>query len=89
LEAGLRCNSGVLFYVKEDPKIERTFHTGPEMQVLDNAAHPDAKIIKHRAGDLYDLITSVPETVKPAGEWNQAEIVSKTITSNFTSMAKK
>jgi hypothetical protein len=69
-------NSGILFYVKEDPKIERTFHTGPEMQVLDNAAHPDAKIIKHRAGDLYDLITSVPETVKPAGEWNHAEIMS-------------
>jgi hypothetical protein len=69
-------NSGILFYVKEDPKIERTFHTGPEMQVLDNAAHPDAKIIKHRAGDLYDLITSAPETVKPAGEWNHAEIMS-------------
>jgi hypothetical protein len=70
-------NSGIMFYVKEDPQIERTFHTGPEMQVLDNAAHPDAKIIRHRAGDLYDLITSTPETVKPAGEWNHAEIMSK------------
>jgi hypothetical protein len=44
------------------------------MQVLDNNGHPDAKIIKHRAGDLYDLITSSPETVKAAGEWNSAEI---------------
>jgi hypothetical protein len=44
------------------------------MQVLDNAGHPDAKIISHRAGDLYDLIVSSQETVKPAGEWNQAEI---------------
>lgn len=67
-------NSGVIFYVKEDPvKYPQTYHTGPEMQVLDNAGHPDAKIIKHRAGDLYDLITS-RETVKPAGEWNHAEI---------------
>jgi hypothetical protein len=69
-------NSGILFYVQEGPKFGETYHSGPEMQVLDNAAHPDAKIIKHRAGDLYDLITSSPETVKPAGEWNQAEIIS-------------
>jgi hypothetical protein len=46
-----------------------------EMQVLDNALHPDAKIIKHRAGDLYDLIVS-KEGVKPAGEWNHVEIIS-------------
>ncbi|MEP7258389.1 MAG: DUF1080 domain-containing protein [Flavitalea sp.] len=69
-------NSGTIFYVKEDPKFEETYYTGPEMQVLDNDGHPDGKIIKHRAGDLYDLITSSPETVKPVGEWNQAEIIS-------------
>jgi hypothetical protein len=68
-------NSGVLFYVKEDAaKYEWPYYTGPEMQVLDNAKHPDAKIIKHRAGDLYDLISSSKETVKPAMEWNHAEI---------------
>lgn len=76
-------NSGIMFYVKEDPKIERTFHTGPEMQVLDNAAHPDAKINKHRAGDLYDLISSSPETVRPAGQWNEAEIIAKDSTLTF------
>jgi hypothetical protein len=26
------------------------------MQVLDNEGHPDGKIDKHRAGNLYDLI---------------------------------
>lgn len=67
-------NSGIMFGVKEDKKYENDYFTGPEMQVLDNNGHPDAKIIKHRAGDLYDLITSSPETVKPAGEWNSAEI---------------
>jgi hypothetical protein len=46
------------------------------MQVLDNAGHPDAKIIKHMAADLYDLISSSPLTVKKAGEWNQVEIIS-------------
>ena len=68
-------NSGIIFNVKEDQKYENTYHTGPEMQVLDNDRHKDAKIIKHRAGDLYDLISSSPETVKKAGEWNKAEII--------------
>jgi len=67
-------NSGIIFNVVEDPKYEATYVTGPEMQVLDNACHPDAKIIKHRAGDLYDLISCSKETVKPVGEWNTAVI---------------
>ena len=67
-------NSGVIFLVHESPEYQYPWQTGPEMQVLDNAGHPDAKIISHRAGDLYDLIVSSKETVKPAGEWNQAEI---------------
>jgi hypothetical protein len=44
--------------------------------VLDNNGHPDAKIIKHRAGDLYDLISCTKETVKPALQWNSAEVKS-------------
>lgn len=67
-------NSGVIFLVHESPEYPYPWQTGPEMQVLDNAGHPDAKIISHRAGDLYDLIVSSQETVKPVGEWNQAEI---------------
>lgn len=68
-------NSGVMFYVHESPEFEYPWNTGPEMQVLDNEGHPDAKIISHRAGDLYDLVVSSEETVKPYGEWNQAEII--------------
>ena len=68
-------NSGIMFYVHEDTaKYKFPWMTGPEMQVLDNKCHPDAKIIKHRAADLYDIKTSAPETVKPALEWNLAEI---------------
>ena len=67
-------NSGIIFYVHEDTtRYKHTYHTGPEMQVLDNSGHADARITKHRAGDLYDLITA-KETVKPVGEWNLAEI---------------
>lgn len=68
-------NSGIMFYVHEDTgKYKNSWNTGPEMQVLDNERHADAKINKHRAGDLYDLIAANPETVKPAGEWNDVEI---------------
>src|SRR5258706_13452304 len=69
-------NSGVIFNVVEAPRYQYTFLTGPEMQVLDNACHPDAKIDKHRAGNLYDLIESKTVSVHPAGEWNQARIIS-------------
>jgi len=70
-------NSGILFHIKEDPaKYNQTYSTGPEMQVIDNAGHPDGKIIKHHAGDLYDLVSGSPEAVKPVGEWNTAEIIS-------------
>ncbi len=68
-------NSGILFHVQEEPSLERSWHSGPEMQVLDNAVHRDASIDTHRAGDLYDLIAASPETVNAAGEWNLAEII--------------
>lgn len=70
-------NSGLIFYVKEDPQYANTYSTGLEMQVLDNDGHKDGKITKHRAGDLYDLVKSTSEPVKPVGEWNKAEIVSE------------
>ncbi len=72
-----KSNSGIIFFVHEDPvKYKQTYLTGPEMQVLDNEGHPDGKITKHRSGDLYDMIKSSSEPVKPVGEWNEAEIIS-------------
>jgi len=70
-------NSGIMFYVHEgddSAKYYASYFTGPEMQVLDNERHPDSKIKKHRAGDLYDLISCSKESAKPALEWNQYEI---------------
>jgi hypothetical protein len=56
--------------------IKNTYETGLEMQVLDNEGHPDGKIDKHQAGNLYDLIKGDVEPVKAVGEWNTAEIIS-------------
>lgn len=69
-------NGGIIFNVVEDPKYKYVWNTGPEMQMLDNACHEDAKFPKHRAGNLYDLIASKTESVHPGGEWNHVKIVS-------------
>jgi hypothetical protein len=68
-------NSGVIIQAQEDTTYRYPWLTGPEIQIVDNNAHPDAKIQKHRASDLYDLISASPETSKPAGEWNRMEIM--------------
>ncbi|MFT4536786.1 MAG: cytochrome c [Saprospiraceae bacterium] len=69
-------NSGIIFNAVEDDKYDHVWQTGPEMQILDNSCHPDTKYETHRAGDLYDMITTKYITVNPAGQWNQIRIVS-------------
>ena len=68
-------NSGIIFLTQEDPKYAQSYLTGPEMQIIDNTGHRDAKINKHRAGDLYDLIASSTENVRPWGQWNSIELI--------------
>ena len=72
-------NSGIIYRVHEDPKYKSTYNTGPEMQVLDNERHPDAKQGRdgnRTAGALYDLQKPVtPMAAKPVGEWNKARLV--------------
>lgn len=65
-------NSGIFWSVFEDKKFSEAYQTGPEIQVLDNAKHPDAKVVggTHMAGSLYDMIACPEEFVNPAGEWN-------------------
>ncbi len=70
-------NSGIFYLAQESPELDYIWKTAPEMQVLDNAKHPDAEAGKdgnRKAGSLYDLIPAVPQNAKPAGEWNTAEI---------------
>ncbi len=68
-------NSGIMWGVVEDPKYIEPYYTGPEIQVLDNINHPDAKNgTTHQAGALYDMIAPSEDVVKPIGEWNTYEI---------------
>ncbi|MFP4845147.1 DUF1080 domain-containing protein [Winogradskyella sp. PE311] len=68
-EAG---NSGIFWGVYEDKKYPEAYMTAPEIQVLDNAKHPDSFVANgtHKAGSLYDMIMCPEEHVNPAGEWN-------------------
>jgi hypothetical protein len=43
--------------------------------VVYRTGNAGAKIDKHRAGNLYDLIASTEGVTKPVGEWNTAEII--------------
>ena len=72
-EAG---NSGIFWGVFEDAKYKEAYQTGPEIQVLDNERHPDAKIggKLHQAGALYDMVEPKHDVVKPAGQWNKCVI---------------
>ena len=70
-------NSGVMFYVNESPQFKNTYESGPEMQIADLACNDDGRILKCRAGDLYDLISADTEWVNKGGRWNHYEIISK------------
>ncbi|QHT71889.1 DUF1080 domain-containing protein [Rhodocytophaga rosea] len=73
-------NSGIMYHVHEDPKFKATYATGPEVQVLDDARHPDAKQGKNGnrvAGSLYDMLPPTTNVTKPAGQFNKVRIVIK------------
>lgn len=68
-------NSGVMWSVVEDEKYPEPYYSGPEIQVLDNINHPDAKNgTSHQAGALYDMVSPSKDMVKPLGEWNTYRI---------------
>lgn len=71
-EAG---NSGIFWGIKELPELKQPYHSGPEIQVLDNDKHPDGKNgTSHQAGALYDMVSPSEDVTKPIGEWNLCEL---------------
>lgn len=70
-------NSGIFILAQEIPG-EPIYKSAPEMQILDNDKHPDAKLGvngNRMAGSLYDLIPANPQNTKPVGEWNTVDII--------------
>lgn len=64
-------NSGICIFINENKdKFKYMWGTGPEIQIVDNLAHPDGKIYKHQAGDLYDMMAAKSHAENPPMEWN-------------------
>ena len=65
-------NSGVMFGVDESS--DKPWHTGPEIQVVDDSKHRDGKSPLTAAGALYSLYAPARAAAKPVGEWNALRV---------------
>lgn len=66
-------NSGIIYRV--DESLAYPWMTGPEFQILDDAASHENQFPSHTVGSVYDLyIAAETKPVKLAGEWNNARI---------------
>lgn len=65
-------NSGVMFGVNEDS--DKPWHSGPELQILDDAKHRDGQNPLTRTGALYSLYPPAVSAAKPVGEWNAMRV---------------
>ncbi|MDG1498616.1 MAG: DUF1080 domain-containing protein [Planctomycetota bacterium] len=70
-EAG---NSGIMWHVDESAG-GYPWMTGPEYQILDDAAHNNGEIGKNSAGANYDVQAPSAAVTNPAMEWNNARIL--------------
>jgi len=65
-------NSGIIYLVSEDGGA--TWHSGPEMQILDDKGKV---VTKHSAGSNYALHAPPPHTAWPAGMWNSVRLIKR------------
>lgn len=65
-------NSGIMFRVDEAG--EKPWHSGPEVQLLDNARHKNGTNPLTTSGAIYDLIAPARAAERPVGEWNRLRL---------------
>ncbi|NVK58146.1 MAG: DUF1080 domain-containing protein [Alteromonadaceae bacterium] len=65
-------NSGVFVLADEEGKY--VYSHAPEVQLIDNERHADAKMDARRAGSLYDMVAAPSAAFKPAETWNSLRI---------------
>lgn len=68
-------NSGIFWGVREIEGTSDGYVSGLEMQVLDNIRHPDGQSLLTSAGACYGLYPTLPDVVKPVGEYNQVRLI--------------
>jgi hypothetical protein len=65
-------NSGLLYRISEEPIT--AWHYAPEVQILDNTAHP-TRDKRQLSAACYDLYAPVKDATKPVGQWNHLRLV--------------
>lgn len=73
-------NSGLKYFVVENPPKPAGSAFGLEYQVLDDAKHPDAKMGRdgnRTVGSLYDLKTAQNKQINSIGQWNLGRVLVK------------
>jgi len=68
-------NSGVIFQVKEDPKYQFPYETGPEFQLIDHENWPDLLEDWQINGANYAMYPPKAMPNNPVGEWNRLFLV--------------
>lgn len=71
---GPPANSGIFFRAEEKAG-EPIYYSAPEVQVLDDARHPDGRSLLTSAGAAYGLYPVPRGVVKAPGEWNAVRLV--------------
>jgi len=68
-------NSGIIFQVKEDPKYQFPYETGPEFQLIDSENWPDKLENWQINGANYAMYPPKAMPNNPVGEWNRLLLV--------------
>ncbi|AQG82513.1 3-keto-disaccharide hydrolase [Spirosoma montaniterrae] len=68
-------NSGIFFFVQEEPTYKNVYDTGLELQVLDDAIYEGAAENKHRAGDFFGVANARVRELQPVGSWNKLHVI--------------
>lgn len=66
-------NSGIFFHATEEGRA--VYHSAPEYQLLDDAAHVDGRVPETSAGANYALHAPSQAAANPPGEWNEARVL--------------
>ena len=66
-------NSGVIYRATEQH--DQVWQSGPEYQILDNAAHLDGLNTLASAGACYAVFAPAKDATRPVGQWNQTRIL--------------
>ena len=75
-KVGHLSNSGIFFFVTEDPSYKEIYHSGMELQVFDDSILEGVEEgNSHRAGDIFGLASVTGNPVLPRGQWNQLHVI--------------